>query len=156
MYYTSIMEIKRLPLKEFKAIYTKVPRLCVDLVIKKRKGVLLTKRDIPPDKNWWHFPGGTILMHETIKEAAERVAQEELNTKIKIKKLLAVLEYTQGSGLGYPISVMLLVKPLAKKLVGGKQAKTIGYFKTLPEKTLPEVKKFLSETRLIPSVKLTD
>lgn len=33
---------KRLPLKEFKAIYAKVPRLCVDVVIKTADGILLT------------------------------------------------------------------------------------------------------------------
>jgi len=45
--------------------------------------------------------------------------------------------------LGYPISAVFIVKPLTKELVGGEQAKTIGYFNTIPEKTLPEVKKFL-------------
>lgn len=139
------MKLKRIPLKEFKYIYSKVPRFCIDLVVKNKKGILLTKRDIPPDKGWWHFPGGTVLMNETLKQTIQRVAKEELNIKVEIKKLLGLLEYTQGSGLGYPISAVFLVKPLTRKLVGGKQAKEIGYFKNLPEKTLPEVRKFLKK-----------
>lgn len=137
------MNIRKLPLKEFKTIYSKVPRLCVDLVIRNKQGTLLTKRDIPPDLGWWHFPGGTVLIGETLKNTVQRVAKEELNTKVKIKKLLGFLEYTDGSGLGYPISAVFIVKPLTKELAGGEQAKTIGYFNTIPEKTLPEVKKFL-------------
>ncbi len=142
------MKVKKLPFEEFKEIYSKVPRLCVDLVIKNKDGVLLTKRDIPPDLGWWHFPGGTVLMHETLKDTVDRVAIEELNTKVKIKKMLGFLEYTDGSGLGYPISAVFLVQSLSKKLVGGEQAKTIDYFKKLPKKTLPEVKRFLKRADL--------
>lgn len=109
------MDVKKLAFNEFKTIYSKVPRLCVDLVIKNKQGVLLTKRNIPPDLGWLHFPGGTVLMREALKDTIQRVAKEELNTKVEIKKLLGFLEYNEG----------------------------IGYFNSIPEKTLPEVKKFL-------------
>src|SRR3989344_6948849 len=106
------MNIKKLSFRGFKYIYSKVPRLCVDLLIKNRKGVLLTKRDIPPNKGWWHFPGGTVLMGETLKDTVQRVAKEELNTRVKIQKLFGFLEYTDGGGLGYPISAVFMVTPL--------------------------------------------
>lgn len=83
-------------------------------------------------------------MKETLKEAVQRVAQEELNTKVTIREFITFLEYTEGSGFGYPISAIFMVEPKSKSLVGGKQARTIDYFNTLPEKTLPEVKRFLS------------
>lgn len=138
------MQGKKLPLKVFKYVYSKVPRLCVDLVLKNSKGVLLSKRDIPPDKGWWHFPGGTVLFGETLKETAQRVAMEELNVKIKIVKLYGFLEYRKN-GLGYAISALFAIKPLTDKLEGGEQARQIGYFKRVPEKTLPDVKRFLKE-----------
>ena len=138
------MKVEKLPFKEFKYIYSKVPRLCVDLIIKTKDGVLLTKRDIPPQKGWWHFPGGTVLMGETLKDTVQRVASEELNTKVEIKKHLGFLEYTNGSGIGYPISAVFLVKP-HNKTVGGEQAKEVNYFKIIPEKTLSEVKRYLKE-----------
>ena len=134
--------VKKLPYEEFKKIYSKVPRLCVDLVIKNSQGVLLTKRDIFPDKGWWHTPGGTVLLGETLEDTVNRVSEEELSTKVEIQKLLGVLEYTEGSGFGYPISVVFKVKPKGV-IVGGEQAKTIGFFKKLPQKTLPELRKFL-------------
>lgn len=139
------MNPKKLPYKEFKNIYSKVPRLCVDLVIAEKDGaILLSKRDIPPEKGWWHFPGGTVLMGETLEDTIQRVAMEELNTKVKTIKLLGIHEYTDGSGLGYPISAAFQVEPL-DQAVGGKQAKTIGYFTQIPRKTLPEVKKFIKK-----------
>ena len=137
------MKVKKIPLKEFTQFYSKVPRFCVDLLIIDKNKVLLTKRDIPPDQGWWHFPGGTVLIGESLKNTIQRVAKEELNTKVKIIKLISLLEYGYGSGLGYPISAVYSVKPVSKKVAGGKQAKEIGYFKILPENTLPEVKKFL-------------
>lgn len=137
------MKIKKIPHEEFKKIYSKVPRLCVDLMIEKGGEILLTKRDIPPEKGYWHFPGGTVLLGETTFDTIKRVAMEELNAKVKMIKLVTVLNYNMGSGLGYPISAVYKVKPLTKNLVGGEQAKNIAYFKTPPTKTLPEVKKFL-------------
>lgn len=62
---------KRLPSKEFKYLYGKVPRLCVDVVIQSKDGVVLSKRDIPPAKGMWHIPGGTVLFGESLEKAAK-------------------------------------------------------------------------------------
>ncbi|MBU0975306.1 NUDIX domain-containing protein, partial [Patescibacteria group bacterium] len=78
--------VKRLPYKTFKYIYRKVPRLCVDVIVKTPRGIILTKRSIPPAKGWWHIPGGTILWGETVEQAVKRVAREEVGVEVKIKK----------------------------------------------------------------------
>lgn len=50
-----------LPKPEYDSIYSRVPRLCVEVVISTRaQGVLLTRRDIPPNIGAWHIPGGTV------------------------------------------------------------------------------------------------
>lgn len=135
--------IKKLPYVEFKKIYKRVPRLCVDLLIRNNKGeILLTKRDIPPDLGWWHFPGGTVLLGESMEDAIQRVGMEELQTRLKVKKLLGINEYHK-SGFGYPLAATYLVEAQGK-LLGGEQAREIGFFKKLPEKTLPEVKEFIN------------
>ncbi len=72
---------------------SKVPRLCIDLIVKTKDGILLTKRQIPPYIGYWHTPGGTVLLHEKLESAAERIAQEEIGTKIKIIKLLGTMEF---------------------------------------------------------------
>jgi len=40
----------RLTNEEFMLIYSKVPRICVDLMIETKKGILFTKRTIGPYK----------------------------------------------------------------------------------------------------------
>jgi len=134
---------KKIPYKEFKKIYSIVPRFCVDLLIKNSKDeILLTKRDIPPDKGWWHFPGGTVLWGESMTGAIQRVAQEELGTKVDVKRLLGINEYTK-SGYGYPLAATYLVEPLGK-MEGGEQAREIKFYKNMPKKTLPEVVSFVN------------
>ena len=51
---------KKISTKLFYKIYSLVPRLCVDIIVKDKRGVVLSKRDIPPCKGMWHIPGGTI------------------------------------------------------------------------------------------------
>ncbi len=138
-------KIKRLPYKTFKYIYARVPRLCVDVVIKTRQGVLLSRRDIPPAKGKWHIPGGTVLWGETLKQAAKRVAREELGISVKIKKIIGVLEYTSKSGFGQSISVEYLVLITSGKISGSEQAKNINFFNTLPNNTIIEQKNFLKK-----------
>ena len=53
---------QKLPFNEFVKIYSKVPRLCVDLLINNDDGFLLALRAIEPGKGQGHFPGATVLM----------------------------------------------------------------------------------------------
>ena len=69
--------------REFQYIYSKVPRLCVDVMVKSHKGVILTLRDIEPYKNFWHIPGGTVHYRETIIGAVERIAKKELGIRLQ-------------------------------------------------------------------------
>ena len=65
---------------------------CVDLVIFKRKKVLLTKRNINPYKGFWHLPGTIIRKNEKINDAIKRAAKSELDVKIKIKTFVGCFE----------------------------------------------------------------
>ena len=135
---------KRLPLKTFEYIYERVPRICVDLVIKSPKGVLLSLRNIPPI-GYWHFPGGSILFNESPENAVQRVAKEELGVKVKIVKLLGVISFHNYIGLGHPISIAYLVKPLSPIKGPVSQASAIKYFKTPPPKTIKKQKDFFKK-----------
>ena len=136
------MKPKRLSFEEFKKIYSKVPRLCIDLIIKTNEGILLTKRAIPPYKGYWHTPGGTVLLHEKLKEAAERIAQEEIGSKIKIIKFLGTMEFPPDEITTQSISIVYLAKPLSKNLKGSNQGKDLKFFKKIPPKTIKEQKIF--------------
>jgi ADP-ribose pyrophosphatase YjhB (NUDIX family) len=140
--------IKKLPKKEFKRIYSKVPRLCVDLVIRnKSEKVLLTKRAIYPE-NIWHIPGGTLLFDETIEEAINRIAKEELGVKVKMKKLLGYVDngWVYSKNYGRPVTLEFSVDLIdsESKIRVDHQASEYNFFDKLPKNMDPGQKKFLS------------
>lgn len=138
------MAVKKLPLKTFKSIYSKVPRLTIDIVIKSPEGIVLSKRDIPPAKGMWHLPGGTVYYSETHQQAAKRIALDEAGVKIKIVKLLGVIEYQpEKYSLGHCTAIVYLVKITSGELRGSFQAKQLDFFKSVPPNTIPETAKFL-------------
>jgi ADP-ribose pyrophosphatase YjhB (NUDIX family) len=73
---------EKLPYEEFKKIYGKVPRLCVDLLFIKDRGLLMIERAIDPGRGNWHFPGGTVLRGESIGDALTRIALEETGLSV--------------------------------------------------------------------------
>lgn len=141
------VKYKRLPLVEFMQIYHKVPRAAIDVVIKTEKGILLTKRAIPPYRGMWHIPGGTILFKETIRHAIKRVVDEELGVQVKVIKHLAVIEYFEEDG-RHTISNAYLAEIVKGTPRGSKQGEEIGYFKEIPENCIPKQKEFLSKILL--------
>ncbi|MBI2057057.1 NUDIX hydrolase [Candidatus Pacearchaeota archaeon] len=77
------MTPRKISQKKFSWIYSQVPRLCVEVILKTKDGVLLTKRLIPPSKGRWHFPGSGVLFGETLKQAVKRTAKEEINLNVE-------------------------------------------------------------------------
>lgn len=136
---------KRLPSKEFKYLYGKVPRLCVDVVIQSEDGVVLSKRDIPPAKGMWHIPGGTVLFGESLENAVKRIAKEETGLIIKVVKMVSYIEYSPIHALNHSIGLAFSCKVYSGKLKGCYQAKEIKFFKTIPKNTIPEQEKFLQK-----------
>lgn len=86
------MKDKKLSRKDFDYIYSRVPRLCVDIILQTNKGILLTKRSIEPYKGMWHIPGGTVLKGETVEGAVIRIAKKELGITPKIERLIDFIE----------------------------------------------------------------
>lgn len=144
---------KKFPLspQEFKYIFKKVPRLCVDLVIKSRSGILFSKREIKPWKGMWHLPGGTVLLGDTLKSAAMRVAQEETGLKIEVVRMMGFIEWhrTDTGKRTHAVSVVFLVRAVDGRLRGSWQARDVDYFNHIPRGTVREQRTFLSQNRLL-------
>ncbi|OGM26618.1 hypothetical protein A3D00_01210 [Candidatus Woesebacteria bacterium RIFCSPHIGHO2_02_FULL_38_9] len=131
---------------EFKVIYSKVPRLCVDLVIKNNKEVLLTLRQKNGYEGQWHLPGGTVYYREPIQKAIKRIAKEELGIEISIEKFVGYLEYfseEKERGFGYTVSLVFRCKSNDSNLNLDNQVEKAQYFKTPPNNTIVEQKDLL-------------
>jgi ADP-ribose pyrophosphatase YjhB (NUDIX family) len=134
--------------EEFKTIYSKVPRLCVDLVVETNKGYLLTLRQKNGYEGQWHIPGGTVYYREAIKKSVERVAKEELGIKISITKFLGYLEYfseVKERGFGYTVTLVFLCKAIGTNFHLDDQTEKVGVFKKPPINTIVEQKKLLNK-----------
>jgi hypothetical protein len=136
-----------LPEEEFRAIYRRVPRLCVEVVIvEPERGVLLTLRDIPPNVGAWHIPGGTVLFGEPLVEAVKRVARDELKLEVEVGELLGYIEYPSHyeNGLDSPVGLAFRTH-----LPGGSsptpEPDGSEWFARLPDGLYDEQRRFLSE-----------
>ncbi len=143
------MKSKKIPLKLFKSIYSQVPRTCIELIIKTKEGIVLSKRSIKPCKGMWHLPGGTILFGEKITDAIARVAKEETGMKVKVKKMLETIEYfLPDTPRIHVIGIAHLVEPISGKLRGSSQGEEIKFFKSIPKNTIKEQGVFLTTHKL--------
>ena len=103
-----------LPKAEYDAIFSRVPRLCVEVVIvDPERGVLLTLRDIPPNVGAWHIPGGTVLFAEPVVDAVRRVARFELGLDVGVGELIGYIEYPSHytAGLDSPVGLAFRAEP---------------------------------------------
>ena len=97
-----------LPKAEFDAIFARVPRLTVELVLSDPgRGVLLNRRDIEPCIGLWHLPGGTVRFGEPVTDAVVRVAEAELGIAVRAGALLGYIEYPSHylNGLDSPVGL---------------------------------------------------
>lgn len=121
---------------DFDFIYARVPRACVDIVIETDQGLVLIKREDPPDIGVWHLPGGGVRFQETVEEAAKRIAQRELGVEIELGQVIGFDEYLhEQKRLGEAHSIAMMVKA---KIVEGSldeliKSGQVAIFKDLPE-----------------------
>lgn len=87
--------VPNMPRDVFHVIGRLVPLIAVEIGIVHscKRELLLTWRD---DDLWygWHIPGGYVGVHETVREACERIAQRELGIGVKFTALLDSYSWT--------------------------------------------------------------
>lgn len=134
--------------KEFKDIYSKVPRVTVDLVLRSPQGLVLTLRSHYAWHGQWHFPGGTIFYGESVEQTVRRVAREEVGVDVVIRELLGYLEYPsehKERGFGQAVSLVFLCDTPSRDLAHqSHDASAVRAFRELPEQLIREQKEFLA------------
>lgn len=137
-----------IPKAEFDAIYGRVPRLTVEVIIRTADGIILTKRSMEPCKGQWHIPGGTVRFGEPLPDAVRRVAQDELGVVVKPGELLGYIEYPEIMAAGYkgwPVGIAFEASIVAGELRGSEQGEEVGQFKKVPPNTITEQARFLNQ-----------
>jgi ADP-ribose pyrophosphatase YjhB (NUDIX family) len=129
-----------LPQDEFDRIFSRVPRLTVEVLItSEERGVLLALRDVDPCRGMWNLPGGTVRFGERLADAVRRVAARELDVSVRVGSLVGYIEYPSHyeHGLDSPVGLVFRAEPLDPALPRGR------WFKALPENMHQEQKEFL-------------
>jgi ADP-ribose pyrophosphatase YjhB (NUDIX family) len=129
-------------------IYSKSTRLCVDILIEAMGYVILTKRHIEPYKGKFHLPGGRVRFRETVANAIQRIAKDELGTNLKSNmKLVGWMEFLnekQGGNKRHTISLVFKCEP-----IDNNSMKNGVWFNALPKNILPVHKKFLIDNKFL-------
>lgn len=143
--------------EDYDFIYSRSPRICVDLLIRNNQGeILLTKRDIEPYKDHWHFPGGRIKFRETAQEAIRRVLKAELGQDKQWDcKQIGFCEFLEEEQKGQPrhslslVHLIQLTDDIEVKL--NDQAKEVKFFSKadVPYPIIPPQHEFLALNKFI-------
>jgi len=135
-----------IPPEEFRAIYSRVPRLSIDLVIERQGKILLVQRALPSYKGQWHLPGGTLLFKESIEHAIRRIAKDEVGLTVEPGQLLGYITYLSEEkerGYGYTIGLAFRCQWVAGEPQVNEEGNAAEIFSKLPRKTIVEQEQFL-------------
>lgn len=138
---------KLLSRAEFDSIYSKVPRLTVEVLVRTAEGILLTRRAIEPCRGSWHIPGGTVLFGEPLREAVRRVARNELEVDVEVGDQLGVIQYPGLLAAGYrgwPVGLVYAARIAEGVPTRTAQSEQIGFFRSLPQDVIPDQAAFLT------------
>ena len=136
-----------LPKEEFDRIFSRVPRLTVELVIaSSNRGVLMALRDFGPCKGLWHLPGGTVRFGEPLVEAVKRVARDELGVTVSVGEMLGYIEYPShyDNGVDSPVGLAFLADVVGDMPDERDLRSECAWFSVLPDSMHDEQRKFLA------------
>jgi 8-oxo-dGTP pyrophosphatase MutT (NUDIX family) len=142
-----------LPKPEYDWIFSRVPRLCVEVIlVRPDRGVLLALRDIPPNVGAWHIPGGTVLFGEPLADAVRRVALDELGLHVTAHELLGYIEYPSHyeNGLDCPVGLAFRTELTPHSASAEEPPPGCQWFTRLPMGLYEEQREFLSRRLSFP------
>ncbi len=134
-YHPPVGETGGLGEDEYRLVYSKVPRLTVDLIVRdERGGVFLTRRSSGPCRGLWHLPGGTVRFGEALSDAVGRVAARELSIAVRSMEQRGYIEYPSHyrAGLDSPVGLVFEVADFLGVPTINSEATEGGWFEELP------------------------
>ncbi|HEY4512249.1 MAG TPA: NUDIX domain-containing protein [Candidatus Paceibacterota bacterium] len=137
---------------DYNFIFSRVPRPCVDIIIRSAEGIILSLRDIEPSKSNWHMPGGMVYKGERLKDAVVRIAKKETGLDVKGVKFLGYMEFLSDGVVEnvprHSVSFVFEAKSPGGEFSGDFQSTDIQSFRSLPTNLHPIHKKFFTENNI--------
>jgi ADP-ribose pyrophosphatase YjhB (NUDIX family) len=125
--------------KDYNFIYSRSPRICVDLIIEGFNYPMLVKRNISPYKGKYSLPGGKVNFRESIEHAIQRTASREIGCSVVVVKMVGFMEFrgeSQNGNKRHSISIAFEVVPTSH----------IQFTNNIPEKSVHPIHyKFLKQ-----------
>jgi ADP-ribose pyrophosphatase len=101
-----------------RARYPDRPQLAVGAVVLDRGRVLLVQRGQPPAEGQWSIPGGSVMLGETLQEAAERELLEETGVVVQAGEPVWTFDVVERDSAGRVIYHYVIVDLEAAYLGG--------------------------------------
>ena len=137
------------PKAEFDYLYSRVPRLTVEVVaFEPARGVVLALREIPPNVGSLHIPGGTVRWGERVVDAYRRISLDELGVELRAGELLGYIEYPSHyeNDLDSPVGLAFLATGEGGSLPDDDGLPAgCAWYPTLPPELYAEQAAFLSQ-----------
>ena len=115
------------------------PNIAATVVVEYQGGIVLLKRNIPPDRGIWHLPIGHAEFGEDPADTAIREVQEETGLDVTD---LRFLEYEHSPGYGDPRMFYIVFCFAARAVSGtlGGDATEVSAARVVPLEEVPELK----------------
>lgn len=115
--------------------------------------LLLQKRAVPPEKDYWCIPDGRLEMFETLEHAVIRETKEETDLEVEVIRLMGVCDHIIKNENAHWVAMSYLckIKKGEPKIMEPNKAFDMKWFKLndLPEKLTITAKKALDNYQKI-------
>jgi len=131
--------------QDYNLIYSKVPRLNLDIVIHKDNGIVMVKRSIEPWINHWHLPGGTLYKGEVVHDATIRIAKAETGLDVEFVRSVDYMEFIgeeRGDLNMHTVTIVIETNYKSGELLKDKNADEIKVINSLKEVS-PIIEQFI-------------
>ena len=117
--------------KLYKIILDKMSIPTVDAIVIHKDKFLLLKRNNPPVKGMWWFPGGRVRRGESLEQAVKREVLEETGLECKILRRVGVINQIFPEV--HAVSVYYLVESKSPDVKLNSEHSAYKWFLNLPE-----------------------
>lgn len=129
---------------EFEAIFSRTPRLTVEILLEIDGKLVLIERQESSWHGQWHLPGGSVFYREKITDTIQRIGFEELGIAIEPVKMLWPVEYwdeIKERGFGFAVGIGYICKSLeliTPEIISEWKEQHIEVFSQIPANTIRE------------------